>query len=212
MFTYKTVFVGQLTEVLARSVTRCDTLGTNTVAAQTPGQRKTMNRLLLIAFLFLSGCTGLPKGVEPIEGFELQRYLGTWYEIARLDHRFERGLSRVTANYTARADGGVTVTNRGYSDQRGFKEASGRAYFVGESSTGHLKVSFFGPFYGSYVIFNLDSDYQQAFISGYNKKFLWLLSRTPTVEPATVERFKAEVLRLGFDVSGLILVDQSPIE
>jgi apolipoprotein D and lipocalin family protein len=171
-----------------------------------------MYRLLLIACLLLTGCTGLPKGVEPIENFELQRYLGTWYEIARLDHRFERGLSRVTATYSARADGGVTVTNRGYSAKGDFEEASGRAYFVGESSTGHLKVSFFGPFYGSYVIFNLDQDYQQAFISGHNKKYLWLLSRTPVVEPATIERFKTEAQRLGFDVSGLIMVDQSAIE
>ena len=106
---------------------------------------------------FLAGCVGMPPGVEPVEDFELDRYLGKWYEIARLDHSFERGLSRVSAEYSLREDGGVRVVNRGYSDKSGkWKESEGKAYFVDGDDTGYLKVSFFGPFYGSYVVFELE--------------------------------------------------------
>ncbi len=172
-----------------------------------------MWRILLLAFSLLAGCTSLPKGVQPIDDFELDRYLGSWYEIARLDHRFERGLSRVTASYSLRDDGSVAVQNRGYSAAKGkFEEASGKAWYVGESTSGHLKVSFFGPFYGSYVIFNLDPQYQYAFVSGYNKNYLWLLSRTPVVSDAVISQFMDEAQRLGFDTSQLIMVDQSPVE
>ena len=93
---------------------------------------------------------GLPKNIEPVTGFESDKYLGTWYEIARLDHRFERGLSNVTATYTPRDDGGLVVANRGYSTTKlEWKEAEGKAYLVGDASVGHLKVSFFGPFYAT---------------------------------------------------------------
>ncbi|WP_445468635.1 lipocalin family protein [Marinobacter shengliensis] len=120
--------------------------------------------LLTTLLLLLSGCTGLPKGIEPITGFDQDRYLGTWYEIARLDHSFERGLSQVTAEYTLNNDGSIKVINRGYNAEKGeWKEAQGRAKFVGDSNVGHLKVSFFGPFYGSYVVFGLDEDYSTAY-------------------------------------------------
>ena len=176
--------------------------------------RRFLSRLAFIMIaVTMTSCTSLPKGVQPIDGFELDKYLGTWYEIARLDHRFERGLSRVTADYSMREDGSVTVLNKGYAEASGeFKEASGRAKFVGSASTGHLKVSFFGPFYGSYVIFYLDPDYRYAFVSGYNKKNLWLLSRTPVIDDEVIAQFRAESERLGFDVSGLIMVDQTPVE
>jgi len=102
------------------------------------------------------------------------------------------------------------VQNQGYSEANGeFEDATGKAYFVGEPATGHLKVSFFGPFYGSYVIFRLDPQYQYAFVSGFNKKNLWLLSRTPEVSEDLITRFRNEAESLGFDLSDLILVDQS---
>jgi apolipoprotein D and lipocalin family protein len=105
----------------------------------------------------LQSCTGTPEGVEVVTDFELDRYLGTWYEIARLDHSFERGLSNVTANYSMRDDGGVKVVNRGFNTEKSeWDEATGKAYFVGESDIGQLKVSFFGPFYGGYNIVELD--------------------------------------------------------
>ena len=164
--------------------------------------------------LYLSGCTQLPEGVQPIDGFELERYLGTWYEIARLDHPFEKGLDKVTALYAMREDGGIDVVNRGFSvGDKTWKEAHGKAYFVGDKSKGHLKVSFFGPFYSSYVIFEIDkSDYQYAFVCGYNKDFLWLLSRKPIVDREIVERFIKRSRTLGFATEKIIFVAQDKPE
>lgn len=145
-------------------------------------------------------------GVEPVGSFDLSRYLGRWYEIARLDHSFERGMDAVTAEYSMREDGGVKVVNRGYlTAQSEWKEAIGKAYFVKDPKTGFLKVSFFGPFYGSYVIFELDTEnYQYSFVSGPDTSYLWLLARTPEVEPAVLERFIARSRELGFDTDALI--------
>ena len=113
-------------------------------------------RPILFLLMLLAGCTGVPEGVQPVTGFELERYLGTWYEIARLDHPFERGLSRVTAEYSRRDDGGVRVVNRGYAAADGrWNQVEGKAYFVESPDLGRLKVSFFGPFYGGYNIFAL---------------------------------------------------------
>ena len=163
---------------------------------------------LLTLPVLLTGCMGKPDGVRPVSGFELERYLGTWYEIARLDHSFERGLSNVTAQYSMRDDGGVRVINRGYSRKKGkWEQAEGKAYFVGDESEGYLKVSFFGPFYGSYLIFELDRDgYQYAFISGPNISNLWLLSRTPEVSDDLKRQFEAQARSLGFDLDELIWV------
>jgi apolipoprotein D and lipocalin family protein len=168
--------------------------------------------LLLAGFILLVGCTGAPEGVTPVEGFELDRYLGRWYEIARLDHRFERGLSRVTAEYSRREDGGVDVINRGYlAAESVSKAAHGRAYFVDDPAVGHLKVSFFGPFYGAYVIFELDEEYRYAFVSGPNHDYLWLLARTPQVEQRLYDRFVMRAQALGFDTKDLIRVEQSAL-
>jgi apolipoprotein D and lipocalin family protein len=169
-----------------------------------------MNKFaLLILTALLTSCLGMPPAVTPITGFELDRYLGTWHEIARLDHSFERGLDQITANYSLRDDGGVRVLNRGFSTEAGeWEEAEGKAYFVEDESTGYLKVSFFGPFYGSYVIFELDQDdYQYAFISGPDNGYLWLLSRTPNVDEALLDRFRQRARELGFAVDELIYVN-----
>lgn len=170
-----------------------------------------MKRITLLLFtLLLSACLGMPPAVSPVTEFELDRYLGTWYEIARLDHSFERGLEQITANYSLRDDGGVRVLNRGYSTEAGeWEEAEGKAYFVEDPATGYLKVSFFGPFYGSYVIFELDKkDYQYAFISGPDHGYLWLLSRTPQVDAAILDDFRQQATQLGFAVDELIYVKQ----
>jgi apolipoprotein D and lipocalin family protein len=169
-------------------------------------------KVLLIALLsiLLAGCLGSPEGVVAIDGFDKQRYLGRWYEVARLDHSFERGLSNVTAEYSLREDGGIRVINRGYSSEASaWQEAEGRAYFVADERQGHLKVSFFGPFYGSYIIFEMDkSDYGYAFVAGNSTDYLWLLARTPTISPLLREQFIQQVTKLGFDPEALIFVDQ----
>jgi apolipoprotein D and lipocalin family protein len=170
----------------------------------------TASRLFFV-FLFsflLNACTGKPEGVKPVSGFDLDRYLGKWYEIARLDHSFERGLEKISAEYSLRDDGGVKVINQGYSAEDGkWQQAEGKAYFVEQPDEGYLKVSFFGPFYGSYIIFELDKDnYQYAFISGPNTSYLWLLSRTPTVSDELIENFVSRARALGFDTDKLIYV------
>jgi len=168
-----------------------------------------MRNISIALVLFLTGCVGIPKDVTPVDNFEPARYLGKWYEIARLDHPFERGLTRVTANYSLRNDGGVKVLNRGYSEKKGeWQQAEGKAYFVQDSSLGYLKVSFFGPFYGSYIVFELDhDDYQYSLVCGPDKSYLWLLARTPVINQDLQDRLIAEAARLGFDTSKLIFVD-----
>lgn len=162
----------------------------------------------VIACCLLSGCLAVPDGIEPVDNFELNRYLGKWYEIARLDHSFERGLEAVSAEYSLRDDGGIRVINSGYNtDTQANQEAEGRAYFVEQPNLGYLKVSFFGPFFGSYVIFELDENYQYAFIAGNTTNYLWLLARTPEVSQELVNQFINRATQLGFDTSQLIFVD-----
>ncbi len=166
---------------------------------------------LALLTLTLLGCLGKPDTVQPVQPFALDRYLGRWYEIARLDHSFERGLDHVNAEYSLRDDGSVRVLNRGYDPaKKQWQEAEGKAQFVDSKNEGYMKVSFFGPFYGSYVVFGLDQkDYQYSFISGPDTRYLWLLARTPTVSDAVMQQFLSEAKTAGFDTSKLIVVDQS---
>jgi apolipoprotein D and lipocalin family protein len=165
----------------------------------------------ILACFILSGCLGMPPSVSPVNDFELDRYLGQWYEVARLDHSFEKGLKNVTAEYSMREDGGVNVVNRGFStEDKKWSKASGKAYFVNSSEEGYLKVSFFGPFYGSYVIFELDKEhYQHAFVSGPDLTYLWLLSRTPSVSAELKLNFIKKAKDLGFDTNNLIMVNHN---
>ncbi|QXE92964.1 lipocalin family protein [Geomonas subterranea] len=169
-----------------------------------------MKKLSLLLAALLTGCVGIPQGVKPIDDFDVQRYLGKWYEIARLDHSFERGLTRVTAEYALRDDGGIKVVNRGYSAKEDrWKEAVGKAYFMAEPTKGYLKVSFFGPFYGSYVIMDLDEEnYQYSLVCGPDKSYLWILSRTPMMRPELKNQLVLKAAALGFDTNGLINVTQ----
>jgi len=163
---------------------------------------------LFVSCLLLGGCLGMPESIQPVQGFDLKRYMGKWYEIARLDHPFERGLDQVTAQYKLLSDGTVSVANRGYSSRDNeWQEATGKAKFVDSENEGYLQVSFFGPFYGSYVIFELDqTDYQYAFISGPDTDYLWLLSRTPEISEDIINKFVTVAEAKGFDTSELIFV------
>ena len=166
--------------------------------------------LILLTCLTISGCLGMPENVKPVNDFELEKYLGRWYEIARLDHSFERDLEQVTAEYSIREDGGINVVNRGFlpADKK-WNEATGKAYFVNSADEGYLKVSFFGPFYGSYVIFDLDREnYQYAFVSGPDLSYLWLLARTPEVSDEILSDFVTKAESLGYETKSLIMVNQ----
>lgn len=168
-----------------------------------------MKQVLILLVSLLPGCVGIPEGVKPVDDFKLEKYLGKWYEIARLDHSFERGLTRISADYSLRDDGGVRVLNRGYSaKENAWKEAEGKAYFVNRPDQGYLKVSFFGPFYGAYVVFELDHEYYQyALVCGPDKSYLWILSRTPEMKKDVKDRLVTKATALGFDTSKLIFVE-----
>ena len=167
-----------------------------------------LSSVALLWSLLLAGCTGMPEGATPVSGFDVNRYLGTWYEIARLDHAFERGLENVTAQYSLRQDGGLRVLNRGFDAARGkWREAEGKAYFVGDAQTGRLKVSFFGPFYGGYNIIRLDhSGYRYALVCGPDTSYLWILARSPRLDKAIVNELVSHAAGLGFDTSQLVYV------
>ncbi|MGB0495681.1 MAG: lipocalin family protein [Kangiellaceae bacterium] len=164
---------------------------------------------LNVLILILAGCVTLPDGVKPINDFDASKYLGKWYEIARLDNRFEQGMHNVTAEYQL-LDDKIKVINRGYNiEENEFQQANGVAYPVSGESVGHLKVSFFRPFYGSYVIFHLDKEsYQYSFVSGGNKEYLWLLARKPDIDQSIKDAFVKQSKALGFNLEHLIWVNQ----
>jgi apolipoprotein D and lipocalin family protein len=163
---------------------------------------------VIFCSLLAAACTGLPAGVKPVADFDVNRYLGKWYEIARLDHRFERGLEKVAAEYSLRQDGGLRVVNRGFDAASGqWREAEGKAYFIDDPQTGRLKVSFFGPFYGGYNIIRLDhSGYRYALVCGPDRSYLWILARQPDLDTDIVAELVAFAADLGFDTSQLVYV------
>jgi apolipoprotein D and lipocalin family protein len=159
-------------------------------------------------FIFLAGCVGMPDYVTPVKGFDVQRYLGLWYEIARLDHSFERGLEKITAHYSLAADGSLRVINRGFNPASNqWKEAVGKGSFIENADTGRLKVSFFGPFYGSYNIIALDQQhYSYALVCGPSRSYLWILAREPRLETSIKTELIGKAKALGFETQTLIHV------
>ena len=170
-----------------------------------------MSRYFTLLLALLGGCTGVPDGLTPVDNFDANRYLGTWYEIARLDHRFERGLEQVSAHYSLNPDGSIKVINRGYDpEQRQWQQAEGTAKFVGEPTIGQLKVSFFGPFYGGYNVLQLAPDYRYALISGPDRDYLWVLARSASLPEQDLKFLVAEAKRMGFATEQLIYVHHLP--
>ena len=170
------------------------------------------NMLILLIVALLSACMGVPDNVKVVDNIVANQYLGTWYEIARLDQSFERGLEKISATYTAKDDGSIKVVNRGFQVAKNeWKEAVGKAYFVdppnaNKTNTGKLKVSFFGPFYGAYNIIALDVNYQHVMICGPDKSYLWILSRTPQLAEPIKRDLIAKAKVLGFATDKLIYV------
>ncbi len=177
------------------------------------------NKFLVLCFIFLAGCGGeMPQAAKDsvVQSVDAKQYLGTWYEIARLDHSFERGLEQVTANYSLEKDGSIKVVNKGYNtEKKQWKEAIGKAKFVDVanadgSRTGRLKVSFFGPFYGPYNIIALEKpSYNYALISG-GQEYLWILSRTPQMAESVKQELVEKAKTLGYATDKLLFVKQTP--
>lgn len=167
--------------------------------------------MTLTMALFILGCTGVPRGLNPVTGCDVHRYMGKWYEIARLDHRFERGLSDVSATYTQRDDGTISVLNRGFSEEDGaWKESSGAARFWGDRTVGCLDVTFFWFFHSGCYIIALDKDqYSYAMVAGPSRSYLWIMSRRKHMDKATLDGLVRQAAELGFVTDKLIYVPQS---
>ena len=165
-------------------------------------------RLLSLLIIMLIGCGGVPKNITPVDNFEVTRYLGVWYEIARLDHRFERGLTNVTAEYRLDSDGSIIVINRGFDPKRDqWRMVKGKARFASTPDIGRLKVSFFWPFYGAYNIFHLDQEnYSYALVCGSSRSYFWILARTREIDQE-IKDYLIQIARdNGFDTDQLIFV------
>lgn len=172
--------------------------------------------LLVIGLaISISGCsTAPPEGLTSVTPFDVNRYLGKWYEIARLDHSFERGLTDVSATYSLKSDGSLEVINRGFNTKKDeWKSATGRALFTGSPNQASLKVSFFGPFYGGYHVLALDqTGYQWALVAGPDRDYLWILARTKTLSPDIRDQLISEAKKMEFATDKLIWVEQSRVE
>ena len=167
-----------------------------------------MKKIFLMAFVvsLFSACDASDIDNSTVKSVDLNRYLGSWYEIAKYDHYFERDLDYAMARYTLRDDGKIDVLNTGIKDGRA-KDAKGIAKTT--DVPGLLRVSFFGPFYGDYHIMMLDDEYQYVLVGGSTDKFLWILSRTPQLDEATKTLILAEAERRGYDTNKLIWVKQN---
>lgn len=163
----------------------------------------------ILGFVF-GGCASAPQGLEPIGDWNAGRYMGTWYEIARLDHSFERGLSKVTAEYSTRDDGRIQVVNRGYDARNGkWRKARGVARLVGASNLASLKVTFFWPFSGGYHVISLDREgYGYAMVTSSSRSYLWILARQKHLDAAILKDLLDTANGWGFRTEDLIFVEQ----
>ncbi|UCG05173.1 MAG: lipocalin family protein [Desulfobacterales bacterium] len=159
----------------------------------------------------IAGCTAVPENLKPVTGFEAERYLGKWYEIARLDHRFERHLTNVSATYARGENGEIRVLNKGYNTKTGqWKQIEGHARFLEKENVGSLRVSFFGPFYGGYHIIALDRQaYSYSMVAGPSRSYLWILSRNTTLDEAVFADLISRASEWGFDTARLIRVEHN---
>lgn len=163
---------------------------------------KWMNRILQFGLLTLVSCGG--ESLPTVPSLDLDQYMGTWYEIARFPHRFEKDLQCVSATYTLREDGKVTVFNRGYSEKKGgFKDITGKAWVPNASQPGEIKVAFFGPFAGDYFVMDIDSAYSSVLVGSPSRNYLWVLARSTSLSEERYNELVSIAESQGFDVSRL---------
>lgn len=157
----------------------------------------------------MAACVSIPKGATAVQPFEKDRYLGKWYEIARMDFKFEKNLNQVTAEYSAKPDGSIRVDNKGFNYKKNeWKESIGKAKFVKGPDVGRLKVSFFGPFYFGYNVIAIDPAYKYALVVGNNLKYLWILSREKTIPENVKQDYLKQARSLGYNVDELVWTEQ----
>ncbi len=165
---------------------------------------------ILIPASMLVSCSSIPDGITPVRDFDVEQYMGKWYEIARFDFKFERGLNNTTAEYTLNPDNTVRVVNRGFNYSKNtWDEAVGKAKFRGSSDEAALEVSFFGPFYSGYNVIALDTEYRYSLVAGKNRNYLWILARTPVIPEEIKKAYTRIAEDLGFDTSKLIWVEHT---
>lgn len=163
-----------------------------------------------IAYAILQSKQTIPPGVNAITDFDKEKYLGKWYEIARLDFYWEKGLQNVTADYSLNINGSIKVINSGYDVKNSkWKRSEGKAKFVGDETTGQLKVSFFGPFYSGYNIIAIDKEYKYALVAGHSLHYLWLLSREKTMPENITSEYLFIAQTAGFPIEDLVWTRQS---
>jgi len=175
-----------------------------------------MKRNILILFLNLTlmttifSCRTIPKGAEAVKNFDKSKYLGKWYEIARLDFKFEKDLNNTTALYSLNSNKTVRVENKGYNYKKDqWKKAIGKAKFVGSEDVAKLKVSFWGPFYSGYNVVAIDSEYNYALVMGKNLKYLWILSRNKSIPDDIKNNYMKIAQKIGYDTDKLIWVEHN---
>ncbi len=169
---------------------------------------KTFTNFILILMIMFTSCSTIPDGAVAVKPFDVNKYLGKWYEIARLDFRFERDLNNTTAEYSLREDGKIKVDNKGFNTRtKEWKQAIGKAKFAGDKDVAMLKVSFFGPFYSGYNVIALDPDYKYALIAGKNLKYLWILSRETTIPEDIKQNYLKTAEGLGYKIADLVWVE-----
>lgn len=179
-----------------------------------------MKNLKKVKFPLVIGLAGLaciyscratiPKGATAVNDFQIDKYLGKWFEIARFDFRFEKNLNNVTATYSQNKNGTITVDNQGYDYVKNkWKQSIGEAKFVGPENVGRLKVSFFKPIWAGYNVIDMDENYNYALVAGNNLEYLWILSREKTIPSSFKKRFVEKAQKLGFKTKNLIWVEHS---
>jgi len=168
--------------------------------------------LAIIVVGYESCSVSIPKGAIAVKPFQKNKYLGKWYEIARMDFKFEKNLSNVTATYSQNNDGTIKVDNRGFNYVKNeWKQSIGKAKFVKGDNEARLKVSFFGPFYAGYNVIDIDDDYKYALIAGNNLKYLWILSRTKTIPETIKTEYLEKAKALGFKTEELVWTAQDKV-
>jgi apolipoprotein D and lipocalin family protein len=171
----------------------------------------TYHSLIILSLMFgLFSCATIPKGAEAVKNFEQEKYLGKWYEIARMDFKFERNLNNTTAEYSLNENGTIRVDNKGFNTvKKEWSQALGKAKFVGSNDVAMLKVSFFGPFYAGYNVIAIDPEYQYALVAGKDLSYLWILSRETSIPDEIKSNYLTIAKELGYNTSELLWVEHN---